>query len=366
MSSISNLSLEEKIGQLFFIGIPGTTVDVQTAELLDNIMPGGVCLFARNIREADQTRGLLDDLRERLRVTPFLSLDQEGGLVDRTRRLTTPMPAANLFKDARKAGRFGSIVAEVIRILGFNMDFAPVVDVISEDRESISNGLFSRAFGESPEKAVELAGAFLENLQMGGILGCVKHFPGLGASTVDSHEELPQVDALDEELETTDLLPYRRLIEQKLAHCVMVAHAAYPNTGLQVVSSDGKLLPSSLNERMIDGLLRTELGFNGLVITDDLEMGAIVKNFGIGEASVFAINAGADMLAVCADAERIRAGFLAIREAVESGRVTIDRIERSMTRIEAAKSLLKEPLPFDYGRITELSEDIARLNEELK
>src|SRR6478736_6330315 len=135
------LSLEQKIGQLFFIGIGSTAVDVATEELLTEIEPGGVCLFARNIRESVQTRELLDSLRERSKVLPLLSLDQEGGLVDRLRRLITPMPAANLFKDAGTVERFGSIVAEVIRILGFNMDFAPVVDVITKERESVSNGL---------------------------------------------------------------------------------------------------------------------------------------------------------------------------------------------------------------------------------
>src|SRR5947209_11774112 len=141
-NSLSQLSIEEKVGQLFLIGIGGTTVDAATEALLNEIAPGGVCLFARNIREARQTRDLLDELRERANHTPFLSLDQEGGLVDRLRRLITPMPAANLFRDAATAARYGSIVAEVVRMLGFNTDFAPVVDVITKDRESVSNGMF--------------------------------------------------------------------------------------------------------------------------------------------------------------------------------------------------------------------------------
>jgi beta-N-acetylhexosaminidase len=360
------LSLEQKIGQLFFIGVSGTVIDAATDELLIEVRPGGICLFARNIRESVRTRELLDSLRERSKFDPFLSLDQEGGLVDRLRRLVTPMPGATLFKDASTVERFGFIVAEVIRILGFNMDFAPVVDVITKERESVSNGLFSRAFGSSSEQATEFAGAFLESLQSGGVIGCVKHFPGLGAAAVDSHEELPQVSVSDDELESIDLVPYRRLLERNLVHSVMVAHAAYPNTGLQETCPDGTLLPSSLSGKVIDGLLRTELGFDGLVITDDLEMGAIIKNFGIGEACVMAINAGADMLAICADAGRIREGFHAVRDAVEIGRIEGDRLDRSMTRIESAKSLLQEPLPFDAQRLAELSDAIARLNDELK
>src|SRR5262249_17766874 len=162
-----------------------------------------------------------------------------------------------------------------IRILGFNMDFAPVVDVITPERESARNGLFSRAYGTSADEATDFAGTFLGSIQQGGVLGCVKHFPGLGASAVDSHEELPQVRTTDEELQAVDLIPYKRLFERDLVKTVMVAHAAYPNTGLQEADSNGKLLPSSLNRSVITGLLRTDLQFDGLIITDDLEMGAI-------------------------------------------------------------------------------------------
>jgi beta-N-acetylhexosaminidase len=364
--SLNNLTLEQKVGQLFFIGVQGPAIDHQTEKLLDQISPGGVCLFARNIREASQTRELLDAIHERSAVKPFLSLDQEGGLVDRLRRIITPMPAVNLFRDADTAGRFGSIVAEVVRIIGFNMDFAPVVDVIDKKRETVTNGLFSRAFGTSAEEAAQFAGAFLENLQNGGCLGCVKHFPGLGASEVDSHEELPRVLITEDELGGTDLVPYQRLFERNLIHCVMVAHALFPNVGLQEDAQNGKLLPSSLSRRIIDGLLRAKLQFDGLVITDDLEMGAIVKNFGIGDACITAITAGADMLAICADPDRIREGYEAVLKAVESSELKRERLDKSLQRIAAAKSLLNEPLPFDSQRLAELSDSVARLNDELK
>ncbi|HYJ90505.1 MAG TPA: glycoside hydrolase family 3 N-terminal domain-containing protein [Pyrinomonadaceae bacterium] len=364
--SLHNLPIEQKIGQLFFIGIGGTVVDADAESLFNKINPGGICLFARNIREARQTRDLLDTIRQKNSVTPFLSLDQEGGLVDRLRKVITPMPAANLFRDADAAGRFGATVAKIVRILGFNMDFAPVVDVINQERETVTNGLFSRAFGTSAEEAAQLAGAFLENLQNGGCLGCVKHFPGLGASAADSHEELPQVSITEQELRDTDLVPYQRLIERDLIHCVMVAHASFPNIGLQESALNGKLLPSSLSGSFITGLLRSELGFDRLVITDDLEMGAIIKNFGIGEACVMAVEAGSDMLAICADAGRINEGYDAVSEAIRNGRITEDRIDQSLERIADAKSLLQEPLSFDTQRLAELSDSVARLNDELK
>lgn len=364
--SLQKLPLEQKVGQLFFIGIPGAAMDETAEELLNKISPGGVCLFARNIREAAQTRELLDAIRERSAIAPFLSLDQEGGLVDRLRRIITPMPAANLFRDVETVGRFGTMVAEIVRILGFNMDFAPVVDVINKERETVTNGLFSRAFGTSAEEAAQFAGAFLENLQNGGCLGCVKHFPGLGASEVDSHEELPEVKVSEGELRSSDLIPYQRLFERNLIHCVMVAHAQFPNTGLQDKAQNGKLLPSSLSGKIIEELLRAELRFDGLVITDDLEMGAIVKNFGIGDACVAAINAGADMLAICADPDHIGEGYEAVLKATESGEITRERLDKSLERIASAKSLLLEPLPFNSQRLAELSDSVARLNGELK
>jgi beta-N-acetylhexosaminidase len=364
--SLQSLAIEQKIGQLFFIGIGGTRIDGETSALLNKINPGGICLFARNIREAAQTRELLDRLTQLSDATPFLSLDQEGGLVDRLRRIITPMPAANLIPDPETAARLGAMIAETVRILGFNMDFAPVVDVIDEKRENVNNGMFSRAFGHDAKEATALAAAFLDTLQAGGCLGCVKHFPGLGAAAVDSHEELPQVTISEDELRAVDLFPYQHLFAQGSIRSVMVGHAAYPNSGLQEQAQNGKLLPSSLSRRVITTLLRNELGFDGLVITDDLEMGAIVKNFGIADACVMAVEAGADMLAICADAERINEGFDAILNAAQSDRVTEDRIDESLARIAVARHFLQEPLPFDVQRLAELSDAVERLKDELR
>jgi beta-N-acetylhexosaminidase len=366
INSLLDLTIQQKIGQLFFIGIAGTSVDDQTRRLLQRIEPGGVCLFARNIKEAKQTRDLIDSIRSVNGTDPFISLDQEGGLVDRLRRVMTPMPAANKIRDAATAAKLGKIISESIRILGFNMDFAPVVDVIDERRENSNNGMYSRSFGRNAVDVTEIAGAFLKSLQNGGCIGCIKHFPGLGAAAVDSHEELPSVNISADELRSTDLVPYKRLFEGHLVHSVMIAHAAYPNTGLQEATSDGKLLPSSLSIRVITDLLRKELKFDGLVITDDLEMGAIIRNFGIGDACVMAVEAGSDMLAICADAGRINDGFEAMLKAVRSGRITEDRVDESITRIAVAKSLLKDPLPFSAERLAELSDDVASLNDEVK
>ncbi|HQU83163.1 MAG TPA: glycoside hydrolase family 3 N-terminal domain-containing protein [Pyrinomonadaceae bacterium] len=362
---IFSLPIEKKIGQLFFIGLPSTQIDEQTRKLIDDISPGGICLFARNIREANQTRNLLDEINEILPVKPFLSIDQEGGLVDRLRRIITPMPSASSLKTKEDVKKLAEITAEVLRIFGFNMNFAPVVDVIDNSRGTKQNGIFSRNFGTSKEEANEFGFTYLNELQKGGITGCLKHFPGLGASAVDSHEELPSVNISENELYEIDLFPYRENLEKKIAHCVMVAHAAFPSSDLQETDLNGKLLPSSLSFKFINKLLRGNLGFQGLVITDDLEMGAILKNYGIGEACKMAIKAGEDMLSICADPNRIYEGFDAVLKAVENGEISEERIDESLARIAKVKTLVSETIPFDSARLQILSDEIADLNKTL-
>ena len=364
-SPFSGLSIEEKVGQLFFIGIPGPQADDITRQLVEHVRPGGICLFARNIREAAQTRGLIEDVSAIAGNNPLISLDQEGGLVDRLRRVVTPMPAANRIRTASQAKRLGELVAEVVRILGFNMDFAPVVDVSSEARAGSSNGLAARAFGNSAEDVVKLAGAFLEGLSEGGVIGCLKHFPGLGASQIDSHEELPFVDIDMEELRNVDLVPYAKLLGQAEPAAVMVAHAAFPGLDLQETAQNGKLLPSSLSYNFVTNLLRRDLGFKGVAITDDLEMGAVVKHFGIGEACRLAVLAGEDMLAICADPKAITYGFDAVVSAVRAGEIAESRIDESLGRIGRLKDLMKEPLDLDPARLETLSREIAEFNATL-
>lgn len=365
IEQLLTLPIEQKIGQLFFVGIPGPSLDVLTRALLDEVSPGGICLFARNIREPRQTRDLLDGIRDYLPVAPLLSLDQEGGLVDRLRRLMTPMPAPSKVRNASGAAQMASIIGETVRILGFNMDFAPVVDVIDEERSKYSNGLISRTFGKSKEDATIFAGEFLHALQANGIVGCLKHFPGLAAARVDSHAELPVVDISESELFETDLFPYRELLAKSDVHAIMAAHASFPNLGLQETGQNGKLLPSSLSYNFITTLLREELGYAGLVLTDDLEMGAIINNYGIGEACKMAILAGHNMLSICADPAHIREGLAAVRQAFADGEITVARIDESLRRIAAMKSRMSDPLPFNTFRLESLSGEIAEFNDQL-
>ena len=360
----SKLSIEEKIGQIFFIGVPGPEIDKATSNLLDKVRPGGVCLFARNIKGTKQTRALLDGIGEILSVKPFLSIDQEGGRVDRLRRILTPMPAASQLRSPEDAKELGSIVGEALSNLGFNMDFAPVVDVINEPRTKLVNGLQTRGFGKTSEEVVAFAGAFLDSLSEYGILGCLKHFPGLAAATVDSHEELPVVSIDKKELTQVELHPYRELLGRGNV-CVMVAHALYPNADLHEGGPDGKLLPSSLDPRIVTSLLRDELNFKGVAITDDMEMGAIINEYGIGEACKKALKAGEDMIAICASEDAIYEAHRAITDAVSSGEITEMMIDRSIKRIFEFKSKISEPGEFDPERLITLKDRIQKLNQNL-
>lgn len=362
---IFSLPIEKKIGQLFFIGLPSVQIDEQTRKLIDDISPGGICLFARNIRQANQTRNLIDGINEILPVKPFLSIDQEGGLVDRLRRIITPMPSASSLKTVEDVRKLAAITAEVLRLLGFNMNFAPVVDVIDENRGTKQNGIFSRNFGNSKEEVSEFAFNYLNELQNSGITGCLKHFPGLGAGAVDSHEELPSVNLSENEFNEVDLFPYREILEKEIVYCIMVAHAAFPSFDLQETDRNGKLLPSSLSFNFINKLLRGKLEFQGLVITDDLEMGAILKNYGIGEACKMAVSAGEDMLSICADPNRIYEGFNAVLKAVEKGEISEERIDESLARIAKVKEKISEPIPFDPARLKLFSDEISELNKTL-
>jgi beta-N-acetylhexosaminidase len=362
---ILTLPIEKKVGQMFYIGITGTELDEKVSALLNDVSPGGVCLFARNVRVAEQVRKLLDDIKKTSEIMPFLSLDQEGGLVDRLRRISTPMPSASSMRSVEDTETLAEITAEIIRILGFNMNFAPVIDVMDENRAKFSNGLHSRAFGMSKEEVVEFAGRYLEILQAGGILGCLKHFPGLGGANRDAHNELPRVEISKSELEENDLVPYRELFRTQNVSAVMVAHASFPNIDLQEVDQNGKLLPTTLSYNFVTKLLRDDLKFDGIAITDDLEMGAIINDYGVGEACKMAVKAGEDMLAICANESAVREGFNAVLDAVQSNEIPEKRINESLERIFKVKSKISLPLPFNSARLAELSEKTAELCDQV-
>lgn len=368
--SLYSLPLEQQIGQLFYIGLQGTELDKDSRELLAEVKPGGVILFGRNVAEPEQVRKLLDDVTASLPVRPLLGVDQEGGLVDRLRKIFTPMPAARVIRehgDLAAARALGRISGEVLRMLGFNMNFAPVMEIMTEERDLLSNGLYSRAFGRSPGEVLGYTTVYLRGLQTTGCLGCLKHFPGIGAGEVDSHEQMPLVRLTHDDLMSQDLAPYIELFQRRddRIRCVMVSHGGFPNIDIQKEEKGGAIVPASLNYDIVTKLLRQELGYRHLVMTDDLEMGAIARHCEIEQAVVRAFMAGEDMLAICAKPDLIHRGYRALLNAAKEGQIPKERLQSSLRRIAAFKALTEPPLPLDVDRLNLLSSEIAQLNEKL-
>ncbi|HEX9544863.1 MAG TPA: glycoside hydrolase family 3 N-terminal domain-containing protein [Pyrinomonadaceae bacterium] len=368
--SLLSLSLEQQIGQFFFIGLPGTKLDSETRALIEEVQPGGVIIFGRNVAAPQQLRDLLDGVRELLPVAPLLSVDQEGGLVDRLRKIFTPMPSARTIRehgDLAGARGLGRISGEVLRLLGFNMNFAPVMSIMTEERDLLSNGLYSRSFGRSPGEVLGYTTVYLRGLQETGMIGCLKHFPGIGAGEVDSHEEMPLVRLTHEDLLAQDLAPYIELFERRddRVRCVMISHGGFPNIDIKEGVTGGLLEPASLSHNIVTNLLRKELGYQHLVVTDDLEMGAIAKHCEIESAVVRAFVAGEDMLLICAHPEIIRRGYQSLLSVARAGKLPKDRMRGSLKRIASIKSIVKPPPPFDLDRFKVLSDETAKLNEKL-
>jgi beta-N-acetylhexosaminidase len=355
------MKLEHKIGQLLLIGLPGKQVDPETRELLESIQPGGVLLNGQNIESAQQVVEFTSAIRSALEVPPVIAVDQEGGRVDRLKQIYSPMPSADLLRasgDASIAARLGEITAEALRTLGFNMNLAPVLDIAAND--SAENGLKGRYLGSSAAKVVRLAGAYLEGLQRGGVLGVGKHFPGLGASVVDSHAQLPVIDRSRDEIMKEDLLPYMELFSKINArlNSIIVGHAHYP-------AFDGpSSLPSSLSKNIVNGLLRDELGYKGLIITDDLEMGAITQARDVPEAAVLAVEVGNDMVLVTGSGspQRVHSAWQGMVEAARSNRITRTHISRAFDHIARVKSMVSPPHAQTEMAVSRLRERISELN----
>ena len=368
--TLYSLPLEQQIGQFLFIGLPGTQLDDDTRDLVKEVQPGGVIIFGRNVVGPEQLRTLLDSVRDLVATAPLFGVDQEGGLVDRLRKIFTPMPSARTIRqhgDLAAARKLGRVTGEVLRMLGFNLNFAPVMSIMTDDRDLLSNGLYSRSFGRSPGEVLGYTTVYMRGLQGTGCLGCLKHFPGIGAGEVDSHEEMPIVKLSHDDLIAQDLAPYIELFQRRddRVRCVMVSHGGFPNIKLREETTGGLLEPASLNYAIVTELLRKELGYQHLVVTDDLEMGAIARHYEIEDAVVRAFNAGEDMLLICADPEKIRRGYRSLLSAAKENAISSDRIRNSLKRIAATKAIAAPPLPLDLERFQALSTEINELNSKL-
>ena len=366
-----SLPLEQQIGQLFFIGLPGPELDEVARALIEEIKPGGIILFGRNVEATVQVRKLLDGARAMLPIAPLCGIDQEGGLVDRLRDIFPPMPSARAIRqhgDLSGARTLGRVTGEILRMLGLDINFAPVMSIITQARSQLTNGLYSRSFGRSPGEVLGYTTVYMRGLQATGCLGCLKHFPGIGAGDIDSHIEMPMVPLTRSDLLAQDLAPYIELFQRAddRVRVVMVSHGGFPNIDIKKGTTSGLIEPASISSSIVSNLLREELGYKHLVVTDDLEMGAIAKNFEIEDASVRAFLAGEDMLLICATPETIRRGYRALLEAARTGRVSEKRIQASLKRIAATKALVKPLPPLDMEKFNRLANEIRTLNETLE
>jgi beta-N-acetylhexosaminidase len=366
-----SLPLEQQIGQFFFIGLPGTELDEEARALIEEIKPGGIILFGRNIESNAQVRKLLDGARAMIPTAPLCGIDQEGGLVDRLREIFPAMPSARAIRqhgDLSGARSLGRITGEVLRMLGFDINFAPVMSIITQERSQLTNGLYSRSFGRSPGEVLGYTTVYMRGLQATGCLGCLKHFPGIGAGAVDSHIEMPLVPLSRDDLLSQDLAPYIELFQRAddRVRVVMVSHGGFPNIDIKKGTTGGLIEPASISPSIVSTLLRQELGYKHLVVTDDLEMGAIAKHCEIEDAAVRAFLAGEDMLLICATPTTIRRGYRALLEAARAGAVSQRRIQASLKRIAATKALVKPPTPLDTDKYNRLSNEIRELNDTLE
>ena len=365
-----SLPLEQQVGQLFFIGLPGTEIDQDARDLIKEIQPGGIILFGRNVESPLQVRKMLDDARTLIPTTVLCGVDQEGGLVDRMREIFPPMPSARALRqhgDLAGVRTLGRVTGEILRMLGFDINFAPVMSIITQERSQLTNGLYSRSFGSSPGEVLGYTTVYMRGLQATGLLGCLKHFPGIGAGNVDSHIEMPLVPLSRDDLLAQDLAPYIELFQRAddRVRVVMVSHGGFPNIDIKHGTTGGLIEPASISQRIVNNLLRQELGYRHLVVTDDLEMGAIAKQFQIEDASIRAFSAGEDMLLICATPETIRRGYHGLLKAVRDKEFNERRLQASLRRIAATKALMRPPVELDMNRYDQLANEIKELNRRL-
>lgn len=325
---VASMSLTEKVGQMVMIGVKGTDVNDDSLYMLHQYHMGGVILFDRNMESAEQTKKLIADLQAQAeqKVPLFIGVDEEGGDVVRGKSFLTPPPSQ------REIGQTGEVTkaedsadktAVALKKLGFNVNFAPVADVDSD----------ARSFGPDGEQTTKFVQAASQGYEKNRVMYALKHFPGIGRGTVDSHQDISTIAASKEELEKRDLLPFKAIIDERQSedYFILVSHLRYPAYDAEN--------PASLSKAIQTDLLRGELGYRGLIITDDTEMGALAKHYSFRELGVRAVTAGADVVMVCHEYEHETDVYLGLLDAVKDGTISEDRINESVRRIVKAKLL---------------------------
>jgi beta-N-acetylhexosaminidase len=355
------MTLQLQIGQLLIIGFDGTEMHPALASLLREVQPAGVILFARNITGAEQTWKLLRDCKAEVKTPLFTCVDLEGGKVDRFRNVLGSAPSpADVFAtgDRRVFRKHGRVIGDNCRALGFNVDFAPALDLAFEASKNVMS---SRAVSNDPKQVVAYAREFLRGLGDAGVLGCGKHFPGLGEGKLDSHHELPVIEKSWRKLWEQDMVPYRTM--RRELPFVMVSHAAYP-----AVTKDAT--PASISKKWITDVLRKKVGYRGLVASDDLEMGGVLTALPIERATVEFVRAGGDVGLICHKEEFVRRSYEELVREAEKDRRFARRVEESIKRVLAFKkkqrSLRRKSAAPSTAKQEKLSRQLWELSEQVR
>ena len=324
-------------GQLIMIRFPGTVLDDATAAFMRTNHVRGACLFRQNMTDAAQLKRLTTDLLDAMGPGALIALDQEGGAVVRSTWVPAPPSAMALgaADDTALAYRTGAAVARAVKSLGFNWNFAPVLDLNNNPHNPV---IAERSFGADPQRATELALAWMAGSESEGVACCVKHFPGHGDTHVDSHRDLPTVDKPLAELEQFEFAPFR--MASQVAPAMMTAHIVYPALDPEH--------PATLSRRILGDLLRESWKYEGVVITDGMDMHAIAQRYGVGHAAVLALVAGADMVMALGTPVTQEETIDAIARAIESGELPMTDVERKLERL-AALTARYACAQFDYG-----------------
>jgi beta-N-acetylhexosaminidase len=332
------------LGQLIMTGVPGKELELATAKLFRKVQPGAFILFGRNIESPAQLRRLIDDLRSLSKVEPIITIDQEGGRVSRLRLIGNEPPNAQQLRDRNDVDlirRHGNITGRLLRLFGFNLDLCPVLDISFDD--NADNSLRGRCYGKTVEQVVQNAGAFNDAMRGEGIASCGKHFPGYSAAKSDAHYELPRIDRAREELDQNELAVFRKFIAR--VDSMMICHGWYP-------CFDPQRTPATLSRRVVTDLLRNEMGFEGLIMTDDLDMGAILNGYCLEDTIRLAIAAGNDLTMICHRIPEI----LNVHRIL--GTLPRDQIDRALESVARFKKNLVPPDKFSEAAFRQIDDEI--------
>ena len=334
----------DSLGQLILCGVPGKELDAASADMFRKVQPGGFILFGRNIENAAQLRKLIDDLRDLSEIEPIITIDQEGGRVSRLRLIGSEPPNAQQLRDkddVELIRRHGEITGRLLRLFGFNLDLCPVLDISFDD--NADNSLRGRCYGKDVRQVVRNAGVFNDAMREQGIASCGKHFPGYTCAKSDAHYELPKIDRTREELDANELAVFRKFIDR--VDSMMICHGWYP-------SIEPEKTPASLSRRVIADLLRRQFGFEGLVMTDDLDMGAIYHEYGLADTIRLALSAGNDLAMICHRVDAIGQARDAMAE------VPAPQLETALENVARFKKKLSPPTPFSEEAFRALDAEV--------